>query len=128
MLHSLRDIQSPTSQQRMKWGFISVLVSCTFSILPRGCQGSNLQLNLENIQQKKKVKTFGARVSGEAPSKFTSIILQSVDIANMCSCTFFLEVPGSAIDFVTKNNNCLLKASNQRLQASLFLAGSLQLQ
>jgi len=44
------------SQQRMKWGFISVLVSCTFSILPPGCQGSNLQLNLENIQQKKKVK------------------------------------------------------------------------
>jgi len=73
---------------------------------------------LENIQQKKKSKTFGARVSGEAPSKFTSIILQSVDIANMYSCTFFLEVPGSAIDFVTKNNNCLLKASNQRLQAS----------
>jgi hypothetical protein len=70
------------------------------------------------ISNRKKSKTFGARVSGEAPSKFTSIILQSVDIANMYSCTFFLEVPGSAIDFVTKNNNCLLKASNQRLQAS----------
>lgn len=94
MLRSWHDILSPTSQQHMKWGLVSLIVSCAFSILPQGYPGSSMQLYLKNIQhskivRKKNVKPFGSWVSCEAPSKFW------VWTATLYSCK---QLPGSAID------------------------------